>query len=786
MTRLLLAIVTLLGALSPAFGAHSELPQLELLEPDNAFSLSTRVIDAQTLEARWSIAQGYYMYRDKFRFEPMDDSLSLAAAVLPKGKEKTDPFFGTTEIYTNDVTVRIPIARRAGVAHVATVQVTAQGCNEPIGVCYPPIIKQVRFDLPPLATPGTSVSERIESLKQLGDLIAGGDEIQEFLHPDQAYVLSVERVTENELLARFLIAQGYYLYRDKTRFALRASAGMPGDRATLGAYELPPGKRKLDPYFGETTVYYHETAVRLPLTVAAGASVNVRLQATYQGCAEKGICYPPITKDYDVRLGGGEIMAVAALDTVQASAIALGTTASAGSAADAGRARRGRGIGTLLLVVLGAFGTGLLLTFTPCVLPMIPILSSVIISQGDKHITRVRGGVVALTYVLGTAVTYTAIGVVAGATGDQLQAYFQNVWAIGLLSLIFLAMALSMFGFYELQAPAFLQSRLQQRTQGPGGTSLAGVFALGLVAALIVGACVAPLLISALGVAIASQDAFLGGVIMFSMALGMGVILVGVGIGAGALLPKAGAWMDRVKQVFGVMLLAVAIYLLGFVPGVPVLLLWSALLIVVAVYLGATQSLPKDAGGWRYLWKGIGTFLLIWGVLALLGGIAGGRDILRPLPVSLTGAGFSFDAGVRAPSEQTLVGGMAFERITSPEALERRLTAARAAGRPVLLDYYADWCIDCLRMERLTFSDPRVRQALSGNFVLLQADVTDAFDPGIKAVKQRFGVYGPPATLFFSAAGEERTELRFYGFRSAEEFLRILRQAASPAITASR
>ncbi len=786
MTRLLLAIVTLLGALSPAFAAHSELPRLELLEPDQAFSLSTRVIDAQTLEARWSIAQGYYMYRDKFRFEPMDDSLSLAAAVLPKGKEKTDPFFGTTEIYTKNVTVRIPIARRAGVAHVATVQVTAQGCNEPIGVCYPPITKQVRFDLPPLTTPGTSVSERIESLKQLGDLIGGGDEIQEFLHPDQAYVLSVERVTENELLARFLIAQGYYLYRDKTRFALRASAGMPGDRATLGAYELPPGKRKLDPYFGETTVYYGEAAVRLPLTAAAGANADVRLQATYQGCAEKGICYPPITKDFDVRLGGGEIMAVAALDAVQAPATALGTTASTGSVTDAGRVRRGRGIGTLLLVVLAAFGTGLLLTFTPCVLPMIPILSSVIISQGDKHITHVRGGVIALTYVLGTAVTYTAIGVVAGATGDQLQAYFQNVWAIGLLSLIFLAMALSMFGFYELQVPAFLQSRLQQRTQGLGGTSLAGVFILGLVAALIVGACVAPLLISALGVAIASQDAFLGGVIMFSMALGMGVILVGVGIGAGALLPKAGAWMDRVKQVFGVMLLAVAIYLLGFVPGVPVLLLWSALLIVVAVYLGATQSLPKDAGGWRYLWKGVGTFLLIWGVLALLGGIAGGRDILRPLPVSLTGAGFSFDAGVRAPSEQTLVGGMAFERITSPEALERRLTAARAAGRPVLLDYYADWCIDCLRMERLTFSDPRVRQALSGKFVLLQADVTDAFDPGIKAIKQRFGVYGPPATLFFSAAGEERTELRFYGFRSAEEFLRILRQAASPAITASR
>lgn len=364
MTRLPLAIIALLGMLSPAFAAHSELPQLELLEPDKAFSLSTRVIDAQTLEARWSIAKGYYMYRDKFRFEPMDDSLDLAAAVLPKGKEKTDPFFGATEIYTKDVTVRVPIARRADTAHVATVQVTAQGCNEPVGVCYPPITKQVRFDLPPLTTPGNSVaSGRIESLKQLGDLIGGADEIQEFLHPDQAYVLSVERVTENELLARFLITQGYYLYRDKTRFTLRASDGMPGDRPTLGAYELPPGKRKLDPYFGETTVYYHEAAVRLPLTAAAGANANVLLHATYQGCAEKGICYPPISKDFNVRFGGGQIMAVAALDAdrgvLAAPAAPLRRAAPVGGA---GSEPQAAGIGTALRVALALVGIALMLT----------------------------------------------------------------------------------------------------------------------------------------------------------------------------------------------------------------------------------------------------------------------------------------------------------------------------------------------------------------------------------------------------------------------------------------
>ena len=421
-----------------------------------------------------------------------------------------------------------------------------------------------------------------------------------------------------------------------------------------------------------------------------------------------------------------------------------------------------------ILILLAAFGTGLLLTFTPCVLPMIPILSSVIVGSSDRHVTKLEGGMLSSAYVLGTAVTYTIAGVLAGASGDQLQAYFQHPAAIITFSGVLFFLALSMFGFYELQLPAFLQSKLHEhsadihlKTKHTKVGALFGVFGMGLIAALIVGACVSPLLISALGVAIANRDPLLGGGIMFSMALGMGVILIAIGVGAGFLLPKAGAWMEKVKHVFGVMLLAVAIYLLGVLPEVPVLLLWAALLIVTGVYLGATQGLPTAASGWRYLWKGIGTLLLIWGVLALIGGFSGERDILKPLPQASI-------AALTGPTAQSQASDEAhFVRVTNLTELDTRLTQAAAQGKPVLLDYYATWCTDCIRMEKTTFRDARVRKALA-RFALIQADVTETNDD-TRALKGRYGILGPPATLFFDSQGRAQMNLQFYGYRDAEE-----------------
>lgn len=785
-----LAAAVILCLVVPAYAAHSQLPEPELLEPDRAFALSTRVLDPQTLEARWKIADGYYMYRDKFRFEAIDNSVVLQTPILPTGKVKDDPLFGTVETYIGEVAVQLPFLRRSEDANAIRLRITAQGCNEPVGVCYPPITKEVSYDLPPSAGTGTrAVRTQITKLQSLRDLVgdSNSNSTREFLPADQAFVLEMERTDAANLRARFTIADGYYLYRDKMRFELTGPNGAPADAVKLEHYVLPPGKPKFDEYFGNTEVYYQSLELGLPLRSVVTRTTTAQLHATYQGCAEQGICYPPIQKRFDLTLDAGGIATVTAVTTEgDALPTASTGTAVAGALAAPATGTTRATTGGFLLAVAGAFATGLLLTFTPCVLPLIPIISGVIVGQADTQITKLRGGALSATYVLGTAVTYTAIGAVAGATGDQLQAYFQNAWALGLLAAVFVAMALSMFGLYQLQMPSFIQSRLHARVQGLRGGTLTGVFLLGLASALIVGACVSPLLISVLSVAIVSKDPLLGAAIMFTMALGMGVILIAVGLGAGILLPKAGAWMERVKQVFGVGLLAVAIYLLGFIPQVPVLLLWGAFFIVVAVYLGATQTLPSGASGWRYLWKGVGTFLLIWGVLALIGGLAGNRDLLRPLPATLSMLSLNPVAGSAESATVSVESLRLFERINTVKALDERLETARRLGRPVLIDYYADWCTDCLRMERTTFADPRVRQALSERFVLVQLDVTDAFSPETAALKQRFGVYGPPATLFLSASGEERRELRFYGYRSADAFLAIVRRATTATVAAER
>jgi thiol:disulfide interchange protein DsbD len=325
-----------------------------------------------------------------------------------------------------------------------------------------------------------------------------------------------------------------------------------------------------------------------------------------------------------------------------------------------------------------------------------------------------------------------------------------------------------MFGLYELQMPSFIQSLLHRhsselhaRAKGWLAGEFIGVFLLGLFSALIIGACVSPVLISTLGAAITTHNPWLGAAIMFALAHGQGAVLIAVGIGESALLPKAGPWMDKVKQFFGVLLLAVAIHLLGYLPQVPVLLLWGALLVVCAVFMGATQRLPDGAKGWRYVGKGLGTVLLIWGVITLIGAAAGGRDLLQPLPANL------FSAKTAAAP------GPLFERVHSLAQLEARLNEAKAAGKPVVLDYYADWCTDCVRMERSTFLDAGVRAEMA-HFVRVQADLTNADDPQTKALKDRFTVFGPPATVFIASSGKELG--RKYGYLDRDALLAILKQ----------
>ncbi len=754
--KLLVGLLALTWLWTPVYAQDED-----LLEPDKAFAFGVQATAADRIQVTWSIAKDYYMYRDKFRVRLEEGDATLGDLQIPPGKKKQDPFFGEVEIYEGVVRIDVPVQRQTAAPTSVVITADGQGCNEPIGVCYPPIKHTATLNLVALAQEPASpvqnaapaTKKPITSLSSLRDLLGSAGQQDEFLDPDQAFQIELNALDADTLGATFTIADGYYLYRDKTKFKSQTSGVRVSD------YQFPPGKVKQDEFFGESVVYYQGFDMSVPLLRADPASTTASFDVSYQGCADKGICYPPMTKTVQVSLPG--IADAAAAPPEQPVSSAISEDLARSTAPETAWSGRG-----YLGYILTAFVTGILLTFTPCVLPMVPILSSIIVGQGE-HMTKGRGGLLASTYVLGTAVTYTVAGVVAGLTGDQLQAYFQNIWAIGTVSLILALLALSMFGVYDIQMPSFIQSRLQNKTQSMQGGALSIVFVLGIVSALIVGACVSPLLIVALGVAIAKGDPVLGGAIMFAMALGMGVFLIGLGLGAGFLLPKAGPWMDSVKYVFGVLLLGVAIYLLGTIPDIPVLYLWGALLIIVAVYLGATHGLPEGVRGWRYLSKGIGVFLLVWGVLALLGGMAGNRDIIRPLAIG----GFNI-GGASSQQRANIETQHQFTRVATMKELDQQLEQARANGKPVLLDYYADWCVDCIRMEKTTFSHPDVSHILRDQFVLIQVDVTDPNDPDTKAIKRRFGVFGPPAMLFFSSSGSELQELRRYGYMGPEEFLK--------------
>ena len=575
-----------------------------------------------------------------------------------------------------------------------------------------------------------------DSVKTLQKLLGQDANEQTFLDPDTAFVLSIQPIADNQLRAVFQIANGYYLYRHKMRFE-SMDASSP-----LGQYTLPPGETQDDEYFGRVSIYPQDVAVNLPL-LNQRSSKQVVIKASYQGCAKKGICYSPIEKIIPVVFNN-----TSGPDPRQTSTSSMT-------------------LESLIGYLAAALGAGLLLSFTPCVLPLIPIISGVIVGQSTPT-SRLRGGGIATAYVLGTATTYAVIGAVAGATGEQLQAYFQNAWAIGFVSSVLTLMALSMFGLFTLQLPSSLQSWVSSRSDTLSGGSIVMIFLLGALSALIVGACVSPLLVSILSVAILNGDPALGAALMFAMALGMGVILITLGFGADIMLPRAGAWMTRVNHIFGVGLLAVAIYLLQAIPAIPVLLLWAMLFIITGVYMGATQGLPTQAGGLRYLTKGVGTVLLIWGVLAMIGGFTGHRDILHPISLD----GLSGKNRIVGSSPNT--GEVSFIAIHRLEDLNRQMTLAKRNQQPVFLDYYADWCADCVRMKKTTFRNKDVVDTLA-KFVRLQVDVTNPNDPGLRALKQAYGVFGPPAMLFFNPEGIEIKQNRTYGYRSSEMFLSLVK-----------
>ncbi|WP_148217595.1 protein-disulfide reductase DsbD [Allochromatium vinosum] len=744
----------------------------DFLTQEQAFPVSAEVAGPEAVRVIWDTADGYYLYRSKIRFDSETPGITLGNAVLPEAEIKQDEFFGEVETYHGRLMVDLPITRTPDSGSHLTLRVGSQGCAD-AGFCYPPHRETFTLQLPPIlpvaaqASPEAKPSRLATLLSSTATSqgLAGTDEIPAVEH---AFRFQSEVVAPDLVQLTWDIAPGTYLYADLVELALFESP-----EVALGAVERPAGTLKHDSVLpdgsiGDVRIYQGRLDLTVPLRRAATAPTDVTLVVKYQGCAEIGICYPPQTQRLALNLpeAPAAIADASVMAALEKASPANGPSESAPPVSEQDRIAAvlaGEGLWVIIAVF---FGFGLLLAFTPCVFPMIPILSGIIAGQGAGLTTR-KAFVLSLVYVLAMALTYTVIGVLAGLFGANLQAVFQNPWILTAFALVFVGLALSMFGFYELQLPSGLQTKLAELSNRQEGGTLIGVAIMGLLSALIVGPCVAPPLFGALIYISQTGDALLGGLALFALSLGMGAPLIVIGTSAGRYLPRAGVWMDAVKAVFGVALLGVAILMLErILPPAVAMLLWALLLICSAVYMGALTQLQPGASGWTKLWKGLGLALLIYGSLMLVGAAAGGRDTLQPLRGLLP-------TGSVASSAEHVV----FKRIKSVADLERELAQAQSNGQPVLLDFYADWCVSCKEMERYTFSDPTVIAEMS-RFVRLQADVTANDDEDRALIQGRFGLPGPPAILFFDRTGQELANYRLVGFKPAEPFAAHLRQVA--------
>ena len=567
---------------------------------------------------------------------------------------------------------------------------------------------------------------------------------QDLLQPDAAFKFSAHALDANTLEVRYKIADGYYLYRDKFKFAAEPAT------VKLGTAQFPQGDVHNDEFFGKVETYRKDLRIHLPLTHDASTN-KLKLTVTSQGCADVGVCYVPQQQTADIDLPAAS----------SAPAASLPASGAGGVVNDEARFERLLASGSLWLIAAAFFGAGVLLTFTPCVLPMIPILSGIIVGEG-RNATRTRAFTLSAAYVLGMSVTYTGIGVGAALSGNLLSAALQNPWVLSAFAMVFVLLSLSMFGFYELQLPSGFHAKITETSNRLKGGHLGAVVLMGIFSAAIVSPCVAAPLAGALLYISQTRDVMLGGIALFAMSIGMGVPLILVGVFEGAFLPKSGHWMRSVKHFFGVLLLAVAIWIVSPVLAVAVqMLAWAALLTASAMVLRAIDPLPPEAGTAARLWKGVGFLALLAGAALAIGAFAGSRDLLRPL-AGLTGGGDSGAPAVR------------FTRVKNVAELDAKL---QSPGRPVMLDFYADWCVSCKEMEAFTFTDARVK-AKMGQLQLLQADVT-ANSPEDKALLKRFSLFGPPGIIFFDRHGREVDGLRVIGYQQADAFLATLDRAAA-------
>ncbi len=587
------------------------------------------------------------------------------------------------------------------------------------------------------------------------DLGLGGNE-DEILEPDVAFKLTTDVKNANNIVANWQIADKHYLYRNKFKFVLKE-----GDGIQLGNASLPPGETKNDEFFGKIQVFHHGAEAVIPLSRINTDASSIKIQFTYQGCAEEtGICYPPIRKTVSFDLPAGGL-----ISDVNASTINTATAVTKQDfVSEQDQSTQVLQSGNALKIFLYFFLGGLALAFTACMYPMIPILSSIIVGHGET-ITRRKAFAISMAYVQSMAVTFGILGAAVAlfAGGVNLQAYFQSPWILIPFSILFVALAFSMFGFYAIQMPASVQSWLSNFSNKQEGGSLHGAIFMGAASALIIGPCAGPVIIGALAYVAAESDPVVGFLAMFILGNGLGLPLLAVGTLGGHVLPKAGTWMDTVKAGAGVVLLAIAILFLeriSFISSIMIMMLWATFFIVVGIYLGALDAIKENASGWFKLWKGLGIVFIIYGVIVMLGGVTGARNFNDPMH------GSSLTMGGGAVEKKHLV----FKRIKTEQDLKNEVAAAKAAGKYIMLDFYADWCTYCKKFEDYVFTNKEV-QALLKDFVLLQADVT-ANDEKDQTLNKYTSVQAPPAILFFGKDGKEIRNYRIVGDMNAETFIK--------------
>jgi thiol:disulfide interchange protein DsbD len=579
------------------------------------------------------------------------------------------------------------------------------------------------------------------------------------LPAEQAFSLTTKNDKPHQIIAHWKIAPGYYLYRDRIKFNLN-----PESAGTLNKIKYPPSIQKEDEILGKYQAYDHDLIIKitLPSTIPVGTTLAI----SYQGCASSGFCYPPIKREISLAASNSKSNSLAqtganntsTLPPQSSSSLQSPSTSSPENLSEQDRTTRLLASHNYLWILLSFFGFGILLTFTPCVLPMIPILSGIIAGHSKGLNTR-KAFKLSLAYVLTMAVTYAGAGVLAGYAGSHLQALLQNPWVLSAFSAIFVLLALSMFGYFELQLPHRIQNHFSTLHQRQQGGNYFGVISMGFLSTLIVSPCVTAPLVGALSYIGQTGNAFLGGIALFTLGLGMGVPLLVIGTTEGTFLPKSGKWMHGIKVLFGILLLGVAIWLISrIVPGLIVMLLWSALFVGTGIYL--RQYTPTSVNVSKVI-VNISFFTLLYGALIAIGGLLGNTDPLHPIHFSSSKSPMN--------NEQPLT----FITIKNISDLDRELANAKQLHKFVMLDFYADWCVACQEMEKNTFENPNVKGVLK-NIILLKADIT-SYDDADQELAQRLKVIAPPTLLFYNPEGNELSSVRIVGKMEPEKFIQRLK-----------